>query len=58
MPVGRSCSPPVDFDGGNPVCMVRHSVQSKIHRRLRATPDRLALFRFPLSAFHRRSVSD
>jgi hypothetical protein len=31
--------------------MVHRSVQSKIHRRLRATPDRLPAFRFPLSGF-------
>jgi thiamine biosynthesis lipoprotein len=44
-----SCSPPADFDGGDPVCMVRRSAQSKIHRLLRATRDRLRSFgfRFP-----------
>ena len=40
-PVGGSCSPPADFDGGGSVRMARRAVQSKIHRRLRATPDRL-----------------
>jgi hypothetical protein len=38
-------------DGGDPVCMVRRSVQSIVPRRLRATPDRLRPFRFRLSAF-------
>jgi len=40
-PPGGSCSPPADFDGGGPVRMARRPVQSKIHRRLRATPARL-----------------
>jgi hypothetical protein len=31
-------------DGGDPVGMARRSVQSKIHRRLRATSDRLLAF--------------
>jgi hypothetical protein len=53
-PVGGSCSPPADFDGGGSVGMVRHSVQSKIHRRLRATPDRLPAFRFPVFALRIR----
>jgi hypothetical protein len=41
-PLGGSCSPPADFDGGGSVGMVGRPVQSTIHRRLRATPDRLS----------------
>ncbi|NBU39971.1 MAG: hypothetical protein EBS51_03985 [Planctomycetia bacterium] len=40
-PVVGSRSPPADFDGGGSVRMARRPVQSKMHRRLRATPDRL-----------------
>jgi len=40
-PVGGSCSPAADVDGGEPARMVRHSVQSKNHRRPRATRNRL-----------------